>query len=83
MYMAGASSSLLADLLLVPSYIRPKLKTESKQSPKQTAGAKNYCQFWAERFSTRKGQQPGRLNLEGAEPLILSSTTKLKKPERR
>ena len=26
MYMAGASSSLLADLLLVPSHIRPKMK---------------------------------------------------------
>ena len=38
--MAGVSSSLLADLLLVPSHIRPKLKTESKESLDQAAGTK-------------------------------------------
>ena len=82
MYMAGASSSLLADLLLVPSHIRPKLKTESKESLDQAAGTKNYRQFWAEQFLARRSTAAGKIELGGADPLILSSTTKLKKPER-
>ena len=77
--MAGASSSLLADLLLVPSHIRPQLKTESKGSPEPPVGAENYCQFWAERFSAKKRTAAGKIELEVAKPLILSSTTKLKK----
>ena len=66
-----------------PAIYVPNWRQNLKKASTRRQGPKNYRQFWAEQFSARKRTAAGKIELGGADPLILSSTTKLKKPERR